>query len=431
MSFSTRRRVAKWWIPLVAAACGARSEISTSRHVQAEPDGSARLEAGSLPDVAPVPDAAPHHGWSVVGGPAITHTSLTSPALAIDPAGAPLVAVNNLVGAGSVAYVERWDGVTWSQIGDPIKPAEYTIDCLPSLAIDPSGQPVAGLTTVDPDTANAFPFLAVRSGGTWALSMTDTIAVSQFCPGAIALDNTTGTTSVPVSRWSNGPSVLQASVATWAATVTASDLVAFSGRLPRASQLQIDAQGVASAAAIVLSPPVSIAIERWNGTAWQVTTDPFQPAGNYESFAFAISGTGTPYLAVGARIPPSADVDLSIHRWTGSAWETLGTFDVPPDHYLHVDSRPLLAVDSQGSPLVAVGALPRTNTTGSNYILVKKWDGASWNVLDAPIEPVGQGWDIDSFFFSFALAGDDTPFVGFAESNMTSADAIYVERYDP
>jgi hypothetical protein len=147
--------------------------------VDAGPDDAGLPDAGP-PDAGPPDAGVPDAGWSGVWepvGPPLGHEAQAYPALALDPAGAPLVAYVELVESpGAVAtelHVARWSGSAWEPLGDTVASSEARLPpgapLFVRLATDGSGRPVLAFGDSGPGaTIGVFPLKTwVFDGTSW------------------------------------------------------------------------------------------------------------------------------------------------------------------------------------------------------------------------------------------------------------------------
>jgi hypothetical protein len=97
-----------------------------------------------------------------------TFTPAESPALALDPAGQPIVAWTEQIGSPELAVnVLGWDGSAWVEYADSAAGfgVAYPVDAF-SLAVDPAGQPVIAWSSSVTSTRNSV-FLVRYDGTSW------------------------------------------------------------------------------------------------------------------------------------------------------------------------------------------------------------------------------------------------------------------------
>ncbi|HEX9038151.1 MAG TPA: hypothetical protein VF808_14295 [Ktedonobacterales bacterium] len=281
----------------------------------------------------PIPACAT---WRIVTNPAAVQypASRLSGIIALSSTDAWAVGMNN-PGEGNpraASLIERWDGSTWRVVPNP--GAGY----LNSVAAV-SAQDVWAVG-VEPSPVSSNEYLLVEhwNGAQWSV-------VSTPIPG----QTNSGFRSV----------VAQTANSVWAAGY-------FNG--------------------LGFSPqPV---IERWNGSAWRVSTTALPDGASAASYSAlsVVPGTNQVWAAGSVRYgaPPSRGIGYFqplIERWNGSAWQGV--------------AGPTLPSGALAGELNGVVALSATDAwgvgdyTASDHTirpLIVHWDGTSWTVASSPDE---------------------------------------------
>ncbi len=198
--------------------------------------------------------------------------------------GTPILAWDENVVSGGVqlkgqVFAARWDGAKWQQLGDPIVGSGEPLEEL-AVAADVDGQPVVLYTPAVSDLMLE-PRIRKWSGTAWQ--------------------------TIP-------------------APATAAYVRAIGG-------FRIDAQGHyylgwsdSDQAAALRAPHLA----RYNGMAWSLIGDGFEPMQDVALYGLALENDGSPVVAVTRRRPNAISIDASILHWDGNAWATvLGFQDIP------------------------------------------------------------------------------------------------------
>jgi hypothetical protein len=173
------------FLVVVSAACShGQAHEGGDAGVDAGPPADAGPDAGppdaGPPDAGPPDAGPPDAGWSGTWeefGPRLGHEAQVYPALAVDAAGALLVAYVQLVESPGVVatelHVVRWSGTAWEPLGGTIASSTdrlpYTAPLFVRLATDGTGRPVLAFGDSGPGaTIGAFPLQTwTFDGGSW------------------------------------------------------------------------------------------------------------------------------------------------------------------------------------------------------------------------------------------------------------------------
>ncbi|HSI03967.1 MAG: hypothetical protein ACAI38_18950 [Myxococcota bacterium] len=137
-----------------------------------------------------------------------------------------------------------------------------------------------------------------------------------------------------------------------------------------------------------------------------------------QDVAVAVTAEGNPVVAW------SAGDEIFASRWTGAAWEQLGS---GVSLSAAVSEEPAIAIDGVGRVLVAW-------TEGSDMakdIYLRRWDGSAWQELDGSAQGAGiSGIGLTSMQPQLAVTPSDEPVVAWLEDTGPTAWEIYARRFD-
>ncbi|MFP2929056.1 Ig-like domain-containing protein [Pyxidicoccus sp. 3LG] len=140
----------------------------------------------------------------------------------------------------------------------------------------------------------------------------------------------------------------------------------------------------------------------------------------------ALDAQGTPYVAWAEQEPGSTLPDrvVSVRRWNGTSWESLGGRLNRNNLYLH--SGPSLAIDSNGAPIVAF--IEWDDSGNDAMAWVYRWDGGKWVNLGGPIHAVVAA---NSYVHDVALTvSGTTPTLAWAEPNGQRLREVFVRQWN-
>jgi hypothetical protein len=367
-------------------------------------------------------------GFASVGGALDANPDQVAsvPSLVLDSSGNPAVAWRESDGTSDNIYVKRWNGSGWTLVGNGFLDVNTNRDVFdPSLVLDSSGNPAVAWEESDSTSNNLY--VKRWNGTAWVLVGAGPLDVNlnqdAFLP-SLALDpggnpvvawaETDGTSSnVYVKRWNGtawdlvGNGFLDAN-----ANRNASDpsLVLDSGGNPAVAWSESD--GTSS----------NVYVKRWNGSGWTSVGDDFLDV-NTDRDAFdpslVLDSSGNPVVAWDESDANS--YNAYVKRWNGTAWVLVG------DGFLDVNTNrdasvPSLKLDLRGNPVVAWDESDGT----SNNIYVKRWNGTVWVAVGSG--PLDVSLNQSARYPSLALDASGNPAVAWRESDGTSTN-IYLKRF--
>lgn len=249
---------------------------------------------------------------------------------------------------------------------------------------------------------------------TLSLSANDTVLDLELA-GALSLPTTLGTSLLPtITDLAGNP--LQVPVSPWLWSV------------PQWRPLGTALEGGWPVVALDGAGRVYLAIQMqgvftWTKGTWQRLGVVPSPWPNPAFFApsLALDSSGKPVIAFFELGTAGNAFDVYVHRWDGSAWQQVGlslnqVIGNPGDNA----TRPSLALDSSGNPIVA---LVKENSTHSGVlgVYVARWDGSAWAVLGSPRAA--------GYAPSLAVDASDHPVVTYGVS-LPGASYVRVDRWD-
>jgi len=178
-----------------------------------------------------------------------------------------------------------------------------------------------------------------------------------------------------------------------------------------------------------------IYIKRWTGSAWDEIGAGSASGGGvsnnngYSDWpSLALDSSGNPVVAWWDN--SSGNAEIYIKRWTGSAWTEIGAgsasgWGISNSSGYSMD--PSLALDSSGNPVVAWD----DNSSAEGEIYIKRWDGSAWVEIGAGSASGGGISDNvgDSWYPSLALDSSGNPVVAWHDFSSLSWE-IYVKRWN-
>jgi len=374
-------------------------------------------------------------GWFAIGasasGGGISNSGgdTSSPSIALDSSGNPVVAwVNSRSGVGSI-YIRQWNatGGTWDEIGaNSASGSGIGYGSSPSLALDSTGNPiiaweyssgciyikrwngsswaetVAGSASGTGLGYGSSPSLAVDSAGNPALAWvyqgdiwiklnaTNTQppgslsnGYAQFTAPSLALDSAAN----PVVAWEDdyfheifimrysGSTFVEIGAGSASASSAGGGISLNSG-ISQNPSLALDSSGNPVVAwEDNSSGNYEIFIKHWNGSAWvgysNGTVDYMgggvsNNSGNSVLPSLRINALGLPIVVWQNGSIPSRDIYIKI--WNGSAWSGIGSASASSGGISSTSgdsNSPSLVLDTSGNPFVA--------WCGNNEIYIKRW----------------------------------------------------------
>ncbi|MDV6375976.1 hypothetical protein [Deinococcus arenicola] len=122
-----------------------------------------------------------------------------------------------------------------------------------------------------------------------------------------------------------------------------------------------------------------LSVRHWDGAAKTWTRSPaFNEISVFSRTpALGLNAAGLPTVAwLQGEVLES---NVFVKRWTGTAWEALGSsLNRTPDRYL---ASTRLKLDTQGNPVVAW----LEDLNGTDALYVSRWDGQTWQALGGPL----------------------------------------------
>ena len=151
-------------------------------------------------------------------------------------------------------------------------------------------------------------------------------------------------------------------------------------------------------------------IAKWDGSSWSALGSGMG-GGSYFPWVFALAVSGSNVYAGGSFMSAGGNIANQIARWNGSSWSPLGSGMGGGTYTPYVRA---LAVS--GSDLYVGGEFTTAGGTPANHIA--KWDGSSWSAL-------GSGLDND--VYAVAVAGSDLYVGGYFATAGGSASTYVAE----
>jgi hypothetical protein len=157
-------------------------------------------------------------------------------------------------------------------------------------------------------------------------------------------------------------------------------------------------------------------IERWDGTAWSIVTEPTLPAGNAELYSVFCTSPSS-CVAVGDQQPGGTGTYATLaESWNGSSWSVVGG----PALSTSVDSHLRSVACASATACTAVGEYDLDP-------LAEWWDGTTWSVVgSAPPRAAGNGCYESGFYGVSCASASDCMAVGQVGSQVAS----FAERWD-
>jgi hypothetical protein len=249
----------------------------------------------------------------------------------------------------------------------------------PSVATDASGNPVVVWEETDPITANMENIHAKKwNGSAWVQlgSALDTDITNDTSDPRVAIDPTDGN---PVVTWRER------------------------------------------------SPVGLIYVKKWNGSVWNSLGGALNDDTTRNAYlsSLAVGSDGNPVVAWSENVPDplsSGNVsDIFVKRWNGMSWVQLGD----QRDYDDIDKHPAVAIDpGDGKPVLAWSEGSTVLTTYFGDIVVEKWNGAAWTLLDMTFET-----DFSPEGTALVVGSDSLPIAAWHETAL-SQENVTVMKYD-
>lgn len=319
-------------------------------------------------------------------------------ALAVD--GTNIYAAGRFTTAGgqSAICVAKWNGNSWSALGSGMN------DWVMALAVSDTNLYAGGyFTTAGGVSANRvarwngsnWSALGTGIGPTMGIYSVRALAVSGTNLYAGGSFTTAGFTTVNnIARW-NG--------STWSA---------MGGMNHTVEALAVSGTNLYAGGWFTMAGfTAANSIARWNGSSWSALGSGMSGATVNPVYALAVSGTN---LYAGGLFPTAGSQQgvVSIARWNGTAWASLGYgVGAGPNYYPSV-----MSLTASGNDLYAGGDFTSAGGVAANRIA--RWDGSKWSAL---------GSGMSGNVLALAISGNEL----YAGGNFTSAGektAAYVAR---
>lgn len=165
------------------------------------------------------------------------------------------------------------------------------------------------------------------------------------------------------------------------------------------------------------------AVALWDGQSWQ-RLPPLraEDARSRRAEGIQVAARGTTIVAAWReRVEETQSEQLHVVRYTGTAWERLGTPYDTPSGYTQVK----MVLDWEGSPVIA---LERMNGLAATEVRVRRWTGMEWLPLGEPLSanPAPQSYARRS-----AITADREVVVSWMEESAdTGALHLYVSKFE-
>ena len=315
-------------------------------------------------------------GSGISGGSVIVH------ALTVfnDGTGAALYAAGDFTTAGGIAAndMARWNGTSWSPLGSGMSGANFSAVFALTVFDDGTGSALYAGGAFETAGGVAADDMARWNGTSWSPVGSGpgggVVALTVFNDGTGSALYAFGSFGDPanISKW-NGTS--------WSPVGSGID----NGCCGEAMTLFDDGTGPAlivggnfiAAGGVALNN-----IGKWNGTAWSsFPSGGNGMTGNFKSvdvLTVLDDGTGPVFYAGGSFTTAGGVVANKIAKWNGTSWSPLGAA---------YDNRGVYALtvfnDGTGPALYAAGNF--VTMGGDNTLSIAKWDGTSWISLGSGI----------------------------------------------
>jgi len=122
-------------------------------------------------------------------------------------------------------------------------------------------------------------------------------------------------------------------------------------------------------------------VAKWNGTNWSALGSKFQGDASFRPFVAALAVSGSDLYAGGAFTNAGGTPANRIARWNGSNWSALGSGFGWTNRYIPT----VYALTVSGNDLYAGGQFTSAGGIAANNIA--KWNGTNWSALGSGIGP--------------------------------------------
>ncbi len=390
------------------------------------PRGSFRLVLAVLLILTGIADAAPqssacHPDWvPTFGQRPGTSSAVRATAVFDDGHGPALYVGGSFVQAGGVPadHVARWDGTTWSKLGDGLQ--WYAVHAL-AVFDDGSGPALYAGGNFTSSGDDELGYIARWDGSDWkpvgrgASGPVNTLAVFDDGSGPALYAGgwftfTTGAQAACVAKWDG---------ATWSAVgggMSGSAHPAYDS--VNAIAVFDDGTGPALVAGGTFTSAGGVAannVAKWNGSSWSalgsgMTFD--QPLVSVDAFAVFDDGTGPTLYAGGAFTSAGGVPAQRVARWNGAAWSSLGSGT-------NGAVKALTVFDDGFGAALYVGGEYMTTAGGVTVNGLAQWNGSSWLPL---------GMDAGSHVFALRGFDDGSGAALFAGGMFESAGGVHVSH---
>ncbi|MBZ4377048.1 Ig-like domain-containing protein [Corallococcus interemptor] len=322
-----------------------------------------------------------HLGTSLTASSTQSYVESTSFGMGADLR--PMVAWTGGAGETLKVHVRRWTGTSWEVIGTPLSSGRPVNAYQGTLQVDAGGSPTLAWFE-NPDVNDIQWFVRRWNGQAFEpvgaaltpVSQTTYVPDWRFAQGAhssltLATHEVgTGWNRIYVRQWRDGA---------WGQLGAAIELRVNS--VVDSFFMDVDGQGYPF---VVLREQIggvpSNTAMRWTGTAWQ-------------DIGSTLSGRSTALSFDAGNAPLVATLDTLtgkprtlLQKWTGSAWEPWGgALEALPG----VDSTTVTSVklDTQGRPVVVLHGSVGTDANRSGKGQVRRWNGTQWEALGGILNP--------------------------------------------
>jgi hypothetical protein len=278
-------------------------------------------------------------------------------------------------GPGKI-YVARWNGKSWQQFGQSPSKSKNSAPDNPILAIDARGYPLLGFSEVSPD-GNVDDFLVKRwDGKAWQV----------IDKGSLSADMSDSSRSRDIGVTRSGTAILAYSRAYFVPGVGRTDFNVFAGT--------------------------------WSGNKWSalggksLNLDTNHYAG---MIAMQLNAEDQPVIAWAEA---NKGFDVSVKRWNGKTWQPFGN---TVNGETGAASNPKIALNAGGNPTVAW-----IESTMVDNVLVKTWNGEAWLEVGNNIK-INPKNNADSC--SIVLDSEGHPIIAWREG-LKKSHQVLIKRFD-